>query len=211
MVYKAALIGCHGTGKTTLARKLEKYGFTIFDEGAINKFMGVNSLLSELQIIMNRLLINKDIKDFKGKAISDRCTFIDALLYTHGFNKLGWLSDKELKIVYSVINELDYEWIFPEVLLCMTNTKEAIKQNILKRNRDERFNEFNKEYLNVMYELYNDFFLGKFKFSQLRYGLRQKINSIPKVFFKCTHEVSDILNLVDLTNKSEEMPFFCLK
>jgi deoxyadenosine/deoxycytidine kinase len=208
MVYRAAIIGCHGVGKTTLAKKLEKRGFKIFDEGVFNKFIGVNSLLSELNIIMNRLLINKSIKEFKGKAISDRCTFIDALIYTHGFVKLGWLKKKEMKIIYSIINNIDYNWVFPELLICMTNYKEIIKRNIKNRDRSAKFKETDEDYLNTIYELYNDFFLGSFNFPLLKYELREKINRIPKIYIRCESEVNDVIGLVESTNNTKD---YCLK
>lgn len=209
MVYTAAIIGCHGVGKTTLVKKLENNGFKAFEEGAINEFMGFNYLLSEIKVIMNRVLINKEIKKYSARVISDRCTFIDALIYSHAFHKLGWINEKELNTIYSVVNNLDYSWEFPEILLCMTNTKEAIMNNIKKRGRHQNLREFNEDYLNVVYELYNDFFLHTFDFPMLRSDLRNKIKSIPKVFFKHEHELKEILGVINSEDSKKNS--YCLK
>jgi deoxyadenosine/deoxycytidine kinase len=196
MVYKAAIIGCHGVGKTTLVKKLSD-NFKIFGEIAINSFMGHDSFLSEIKIIVDNILLNKKIAETKADSISDRFAFLDAIIYSEGFYKMGWISAEQLKTIYSVVNNSKHEWTYPEKILVMNDTKEIIMKNIMRRSRSQKLNETDEKYLSMTLQMFNDFYTGHINFQFLKPEIKDKINSIPKFEISCHENMSKVLNIIN--------------
>ncbi|MDD2678324.1 MAG: deoxynucleoside kinase [Candidatus Nanoarchaeia archaeon] len=197
MAYKAAIIGCHGVGKTTLVKKLSDK-FKIFGEVSLNSFMGHDNFLSEIKIIVDNILLNKKIKETKADSISDRFAFLDAIIYSEGFYQMGWITVNQLKTIYSIINNSLYEWIYPEKIVIMNDSKQLIMKNILKRGRNNKLNEADDKFLTIMLQLFNDFYTGHLNFQFLNPEIKEKLNQIPKYEIKC---YEDLRYVVDILNK----------
>lgn len=197
MNYNAAIIGCHGVGKTTLINKLSKQGYTIFQEIAMNNFMRNDHFLSEIKIIVDNILLNKEISKATGNVISDRFAFLDAIIYSETFYKMGWINLTQLKTIYSIINDSNHNWNYPNKLLVMTDSKELIKKNIIKRNRNEQFKETDEKFLKTTLEMFNNFYNKTINFQFLKKEIVEKIDSIPKYKIKCHEQVSDVLNILN--------------
>ncbi len=197
MQYKGAIIGCHGVGKTTLVNKLAKYGFNIIEERSINDFMGENNFLSEIKIIIENVLLNRDIKNLNGPIISDRFAFLDALIYSEVFYKLGWITEEQLKIIYSIINNSNYEWNYPEKIIVMQDSKEVITNNILKRSREKRLKESDERYLEETIKMYEKFYRGELEFKYLRPDIRERLKNIPKYKISCYEDLNKVLNILN--------------
>lgn len=197
MAYKAAIIGCHGVGKTTLVKRLSN-NFKIFGEVAINSFMGHDSFLSEVKIIVDNILLNKRIGETKADSISDRFAFLDAIIYSEGFYKLGWIDIEQLKTIYSIVNNSKHEWTYPEKILVMNDSKELIKSNIAKRSRNKKLNESDEKFLEMTLQMFNDFYTGHINFQFLKPDIKVKIDGIPKFEIKC---YEDMRNVLDILNK----------
>ncbi|VVB74274.1 Deoxynucleoside kinase [Candidatus Tiddalikarchaeum anstoanum] len=187
MVYVAAVIGCHGVGKTTLVRKLGKLGFKIFNEAPINDFMGKNSFMAELNVLLDNIRINGEISRDSELCVSDRFAFLDILIYCEGFVKLGWLNREQLKTIYFFINNSGHEWVLPNVLLCMNGSKDDLLNNIRNRNRDGVLKEGDESYLNTIMDLFDDFYNNKLDFEYLNPELKSKVYAIPKKVVNCNY------------------------
>jgi len=196
MVYKAAIIGCHGVGKTTLIKKLSDK-FMVFGEVAINSFMGNDSFLSEIKIIVDNILLNKKIAETKADSISDRFAFLDALIYSEGFYKMGWINYEQLKIIYSIVNNSKHTWVYPEKIIIMNDSKELIIKNILKRGRSKNLNEADDKFLTVMLQLFNDFYTGHLNFQYLKPEIHDRIKKIPKYEIKCYEDIRYVLEILN--------------
>ncbi|MDD4354265.1 MAG: deoxynucleoside kinase [Candidatus Nanoarchaeia archaeon] len=196
MTYKAAIIGCHGVGKTTLVKKLSDK-FKIFGEVAINSFMGHDSFLSEVKIIVDNILLNKRIAETKADSISDRFAFLDAIIYSEGFYKMGWIDLEQLKTIYSIVNNSKHEWTYPEKILVMNDSKSLIMENIAKRARNKKLNETDEKFLEVTLQNFNDFFTGHINFQFLKPEIKKRIDSIPKFEIKCYEDMRNVLNILN--------------
>ncbi len=197
MQYKGAIIGCHGVGKTTLVNKLAKHGFNIIEERSINEFMGENNFLSEIKIIIENILLNKDIKNLNGPIISDRFAFLDVLIYSEVFHKLGWITEEQLKIIYSIINNSNYEWNYPDKIIVMQDSKEVITNNILKRSREKKLKESDEKYIEETIKMYERFYNGELEFKYLRPDIREKLKNIPKYKISCYEDLNKVLNILN--------------
>lgn len=189
MVYRAAIIGCHGVGKTTLAKTLKKRGHIVFDEAPLNKFMGKNAFLAEINILLDNIKINNEIGNSVDESISDRFAFLDVIIYSETFLRLGWITDAQLKTIYNVVNNTKHKWFFPKKLICMRDSIDIIKKNIINRNRNEKYKEFDEEYLKTTFNMFNQFYDGTLDFRYLSEELKQKVHVVPKLFVKCGEEV----------------------
>lgn len=196
MAYKAAIIGCHGVGKTTLVKKLSNH-FKIFGEVSLNSFMGHDNFLSEVKIIVDNILLNKKIAETKADCLSDRFAFLDALIYSEGFHKMGWISSDQLKTIYSVVNNSSHKWAYPEKILVMNDSMDLIMKNIKKRNRNNKLNESDEKFLAIMLQLFNDFYTGHIDFNLLIPEIRDKIKSIPRHEIKCYEDMRNVLNILN--------------
>jgi deoxyadenosine/deoxycytidine kinase len=196
MAYKAAIIGCHGVGKTTLVKKLADK-FEIFREVAINSFMGHDSFLSEIKIIVDNILLNKKISETKADSISDRFAFLDAIIYSEGFYKLGWIDLEQLKTIYSIVNNSKHEWIYPEKIIVMNDSKDLIMRNIAKRGRNKKLNESDEKFIGMTLQMFNDFYTGHINFQFLKPDIKKKISSIPKYEIKCYEDIRNVLKILN--------------
>ncbi len=196
MAYKAAIIGCHGVGKTTLVRQLADK-FKVFSELSINSFMGYDSFLSEIKIITDNILLNKKIGETAADSISDRFAFLDALIYSEAFYTMGWINDEQLRTIYSVVNNSKHCWTYPEKILVMNDSKDIIMRNILKRGRDPKLNETDKKFLEVTLQYFNDFFTGHLELKMLKQEIRDKLMSIPRFEIRCGEPINNVLNILN--------------
>jgi len=195
MAYKAAIIGCHGVGKTTLVKRLSDK-FKVFGEVAINSFMGHDSFLSEIKIIVDNILLNKKIGETKADSISDRFAFLDAIIYSEGFYKLGWINAEQLKAIYSIVNNSKHEWVYPEKIIVMNDSKELIMKNISKRARNKKLNETDEKFLGMTLQMFNDFYTGHINFQFLKPEIKQMIDKIPKYEIKCYEDIRNVLAIL---------------
>lgn len=196
MTYKAAIIGCHGVGKTTLANKLKEHGFKLYNEAPINEFQGKNHFLAEIRILTDNILINKTVNENNGyKGISDRFGFLDPLIYGEALRRMEWISEEQLKNIYDLVNYSEHEWVYPEKLICMHDDEEVIINNIKKRGRTG-LNEEDNEYLKVVRGLYYKFYNDELEFKYLKPELKKRLYSVPKKVVKCKTGLEDVLRIL---------------
>ncbi|PIU61627.1 hypothetical protein COS83_03830 [archaeon CG07_land_8_20_14_0_80_38_8] len=196
MVYKAAIIGCHGVGKTTLAKRLENKGFKVFNEAVINKFTDKNFFLNEVQMINDNILINEAIGREESVSISDRFAFLDILIYVEGFYELGWITAEQRRILYFLVNHAGHDWIFPEKLLCMNDDKQLIIDNIRRRGR-KGLKESDEKYLDTIHGLFEKFYSNELIFEHLNPELGEKIMRIPKHLIKGMDDLNKVMKLLE--------------
>ncbi|MFA5333706.1 MAG: deoxynucleoside kinase [Candidatus Nanoarchaeia archaeon] len=196
MAYKAAIIGCHGVGKTTLVKRLSN-NFKVFGEVAINSFMGHDSFLSEVKILVDNILLNKKVAETRADCISDRFAFLDAIIYSEAFYRIGWINAEQLKAIYSIVNNSKHEWVYPEKIIVMNDSKDLIMRNIAKRARNKKLNETDEEFLGMTLQMFNDFYTGHINFQYLKPEIKKKIDSIPKYEIKCYEDIRNVLDILN--------------
>ena len=175
--YEAAIIGCHGSGKTTICDKLSRF-YKLYPEDSINYFMGKNPFLSEMKIILNYSKMNDKFKKEEDNFISDRHGLVSILIYAKSFKELGWIDDKQYNIINHTINNSDVDWVFPKKFLYVNEDLETIKSYINIRNR-QGLKEEDNNYLVSVLRNYKDFSSKTLQFELLNKSLQKEIHSIP--------------------------------
>ena len=196
--YEAAIIGCHGSGKTTLCDKLSRF-YKLYPEDSINYFMGKNPFLSEMKIILNYSKINDKLEYEKVPFVSDRHGLTSILIYAKSFKELGWIDDKQYNIINHTINNSDVDWVFPKKFLYVNETLETIKEYISIRNR-QGLKEEDNIYLVSVLRNYKNFSRKDLDFELLNKSLQEEINSIPIKRINSNTNLETIINSISPTS-----------
>jgi len=192
--YKAAIVGTHACGKTTMLNSLNSVVKT-YGEAPINHFMGKNCYLGEALLYVDYIKINKRLSSEVVPYISDRLGILSVLIYTVGFNRMGWMSDGDASKVFNFVNTDGVDWVLPKKILYINESIPVLKSRIIKRGR-KGLNEEDSLYLGTVNELYKDYFSGFDVFPELSSDLKKSFKSVPVVRVKSTDSLESIINII---------------
>ena len=192
--YRAAFIGTHGCGKTTMLSSLEPYVKT-YDEAPLNKHMGKNHYLAEAQLHNDYVSINHQLSSETEYCISDRFGVLSVLLYSEAFNRMGWLSNEDNLKIVDLVNNGGVDWVLPKRLLYIDETVDVLKSRIIKRGR-KGLNEEDGLYLGTVNELYKDYFGGFDVIPELNSEIKKSFKRIPHTKIKSTDSLESILDRI---------------
>lgn len=159
-----AIAGNIGSGKTTLAKLLNKhFGWKVYlEDVSKNPYlvdfyedMGRWAFPLQIYFLNQRFKQIKEIMNQNGIVVQDRTVYEDAYVFVPTLYEMGYLSEKEYSTYYELFQTM-VEFIKPpDLLVYLKAQPETLVNNILKRQRSFEIN-IRLQYIKRLNEKYEN-------------------------------------------------------
>lgn len=159
-----AIAGNIGSGKTTLAKLLNKhFGWKVYlEDVSKNPYlvdfyedMGRWAFPLQIYFLNQRFKQIKEIMNQNGIVVQDRTIYEDAYVFVPTLYEMGYLSEKEYSTYYELFQTM-VEFIKPpDLLVYLKAQPETLVNNILKRQRSFEIN-IRLQYIKRLNEKYEN-------------------------------------------------------